>query len=63
MQIKKTKVQLNVLDLYKLKFIIMFIMKIGVKNTYTQFSRQARNDNARGHFEFVEKVRLITLTN
>ena len=42
---------------------MMLTIKIGVKNAYTQFSRQARNDHARGHFELVEKVRLITSTN
>jgi hypothetical protein len=41
----------------------MFTIKIRAKNAYTQFSRQARNDQACGHFELVEKVRLITLTN
>ena len=39
----------------------MFTTKIEVKNAYTQFSRQARNDQARSHFELVEKVRLIIL--
>ena len=34
----------------------MFTTKIEIKNAYTQFSGQARNDLARGHFELVQKV-------
>ncbi len=34
----------------------VFTTELKLKNVFTQFSRQARNEYARSHFELVEKV-------